>query len=119
MNDNEREYHAEVTAIITADTFEAVVDLGFNVSTRTLISVDGYDAPKPDSDTGASERIAGLAALCRASELLTMHDQPIKVIPRKRHCYGRWYCTVKLASGADYGDQMIAEGRVKQSAGVR
>ena len=109
MNDNENEYPAEVTHVITADTIEVIVDLGFNVSTHIVVSVDGYEEPG-----STKQRLHAIGATPQAHDLLL--GQPLTVIPRKRHCYGHWYCTVKLASGADFARTMIDEGHVKQSA---
>jgi micrococcal nuclease len=51
-------YNATITNIVDGDTVDAVVDLGFNVSTKIRFRLNGIDTPEINSKNEAIQAIA-------------------------------------------------------------
>jgi endonuclease YncB( thermonuclease family) len=106
-------YPAEIVAIHDGDTMTLNVDLGFDHiisgldldgKTRMACRVFGINAPELST-------VAGKAALAYAQTLIKVGDR-VTVVSHGWDKYGgRFDGAVTLASGASYGDAMIAAGQ--------
>lgn len=113
------EYNAIVTRVIDGGTFEATVDLGFNVFTKITFRLFGIDTPELHS-TNEVEREKAKAAKERAIQLADGKDVLIKTY--KPDKYGRWLAEFKVVNETTYigtvNTQLVAEGRAKAYFGV-
>ncbi|MBK6606100.1 MAG: thermonuclease family protein [Leptospiraceae bacterium] len=101
-------FKAKVIEVIDGDTFKGEVDLGFDVTITRHFRVFGIDTPeifKPKTD---SERVRGILAKDRASELLL--DKEVEVKLHGTEKYGRALVEVILPGNRDYTNLMIQEG---------
>ena len=101
-------FKAKVIEVIDGDTFRGEVDLGFDVTITRHFRVFGIDTPeifKPKTD---SERVRGVLAKDRASELLL--DKEVEVKLHGTEKYGRALVEVILPDKRDYTTLMIQEG---------
>ena len=72
-------FKARVIEVIDGDTFKGEVDLGFDVRITRHFRVFGIDTPEIFKPKTESERVKGILARDRASELLLFH------VPRLRN----------------------------------
>ncbi|MBL0263206.1 MAG: thermonuclease family protein [Leptospiraceae bacterium] len=101
-------FKAKVIEVIDGDTFKGEVDLGFDVTITRHFRVFGIDTPeifKPKTD---SERVRGILAKDRASDLLL--DKEVEVKLHGTEKYGRALVEVILPGNRDYTNLMIQEG---------
>ena len=101
-------FKAKVIEVIDGDTFRGEVDLGFDVTITRHFRVFGIDTPeifKPKTD---SERVRGILAKDRASDLLL--DKEVEVKLHGTEKYGRALVEVILPGNRDYTNLMIQEG---------
>ena len=101
-------YKAKVVEVIDGDTFRGEVDLGFDVRITRHFRVFGIDTPeifKPKTDM---ERVKGVLAKDRATELL--QDKIVDVKLHGTEKYGRSLVEVTLPDNSDYTNIMIQEG---------
>ena len=93
------EYNAEVTRIVDADTFDAVVDLGFFIKITLRFRVRNYDAPETWRPRNNAELEHGKRATEYAKTLL---NKPIRIKSFGIGIYGRFSADVTLFDGRDY-----------------
>lgn len=82
-------HSAKVTRVIDADTFECVVDLGFNVSIDIRVRIFGCDAWEvhgSDKELGIEAKDFITAMIGGSNVELTQH---------KQDSFGRWLCDVR------------------------
>jgi len=88
-------YRATITRIIDGDTFEANVDLGFNVSVQETFRLEDFDTPEPTwRSANAAELAHGILASQMAEDLLLNKSYVIRT--KKSGKYGRWIANVIL-----------------------
>lgn len=108
------EYKARITRVIDGDTFEATVDLGFNVWIDATFRVLNLDTPETHRPSCKAEKIHGERAKARAKELLEGKELVIRTFKGdETGKYGRYLASVALEDGRDYASVMEAEGLVK------
>lgn len=97
------QYRAQVTRVIDGDTFEAKVDLGFQVSIYVTVRLYGVDTPESKGLT----REAGLKAAARTRELI--EGKEVFLLSRAIDRYGRSVATVTVGKD-DLARVLLAEG---------
>jgi endonuclease YncB( thermonuclease family) len=106
-------YKTKVIEVTDGDTFKGEINLGFDIHITRTFRVFGIDTPeifRPDSD---SERIKGILAKDRATNLLL--DKVVEVKLHGTEKYGRSLVEVILPDNQDYTTLMKKEGFVKSS----
>jgi endonuclease YncB( thermonuclease family) len=71
MNNTAYIYKANVERVTDGDTFVAIVDLGFSVSTRIIFRVLDFDAPEISKPRNDGEKIHEMQAKAKAETLLS------------------------------------------------
>ncbi len=94
--------------VIDGDTFKGEVDLGFDVRITRHFRMFGIDTPEIFKPKTESERVKGILAKDRASELLLDKEVDVKLHGTEK--YGRALVEVILPDNRDYTNLMIQEG---------
>ena len=102
-----------VEHIVDGDTFDCIVDLGFNISHKIRVRMYGINTPESRT-RDLEEKKRGLAAKQRLSELLC--DPELVVKTTKKGKYGR-YLGVVYSSEHNINSQMIEEGHAVEYDG--
>ncbi len=104
-------YPATVLSIHDGDTMTLSIDLGFDVSFRTVARLYGINSPELATPEGKAAR-AFAETLVKPGDAVTVRS----------HGYdkfgGRTDCTVGLADGRDFGSAMVAAGFARPYFGV-
>jgi len=108
------EYNAHITRVIDGDTFEANIDLGFNVSFKATLRLKGVDTPETWRPSCDAERKHGEAAT-RFVETIIL-GQKVKIITHKAGAgiYGRYTAEVYIEDGRCLSDMLIEGGFEKE-----
>ena len=102
-------YRAVAKRVIDGDTFDALIDAGFNNYVYAVVRLDGIDAPEIRGGT-AEEKAVGRAAKTHLETLLPV-DTPIVLYTRPwPETFGRYAARVVLSGGGDVGAMMIGGG---------
>ena len=85
-------YNAKATRVIDGDTFEAEIDLGFNIKVSETFRLKGIDTPESYRPSCEAEKIHGK----RVTELVIdrILDKDIIINTYKTGKYGRYICDV-------------------------
>ena len=101
------EYKAVLVRLLDADTFDAKVDLGFNISVMYRFRVRDYDAPETWRPSNDKELEHGSRATEFAKKLL---EVPFTIKSYGIGIYGRYSADVTLLDGRDFVTIMKSEG---------
>jgi endonuclease YncB( thermonuclease family) len=98
MANNENKYHGQVLRVIDGDTFEILVDLGFGVSQKFQVRLDGIDTPEVNTSKGkmAREYVRNLIE----NKMVVIHDEG-------NEKYGRARASITLPDGQDLAEFLI------------
>lgn len=103
---------AYVTEIVDADTFDVEIELGFNITFKTRIRVEGFDAPETWRPDTKEELEHGKEATQRAKKLL--ENKKVTLITNQiTGYYGRYLADVYI-DNIDYSEIMINENYSKR-----
>lgn len=105
-------YKATVTSVYDGDTFNATVDLGFNISVNETFRIFGLNAP----EVRGTEKELGKISRDRLRERILNREITIKTYKDSKEKYGRylaeifigeesineWLIVEKLAERKDY-----------------
>jgi micrococcal nuclease len=97
-------YSTLITNVVDGDTFDSMVDLGFNVHIRVRFRLYGINCPEmhgPDRADGAAAKLATMNFVM---------GKTVKVQCLKFDKYGRSVARVTLPNGRDLTTVLIAEG---------
>lgn len=110
MKTKNNSYYAHVLNVIDGDTFECLVDLGFNVVQKFKVRLDGIDTPEKDTKKG-------VAAKAYVEDLINNKD----IILKDHGCekYGRALASVELLDGRDLTSLLIEQGIGKEYHGEK
>lgn len=101
-------YKASLIKVIDGDTFDAMVDLGFNVSLKVRVRLSGIDAPESRT-RDKEEKRRGLKAKERLRGLL--QEKPILIESKEWGKYGRCLGIIRLTEkGKPINDILVKEG---------
>lgn len=101
------EYKARITEIIDGDTFEASVDLGFQVYFRERFRLLNYAAP----EVTGTEKPLGILAKKKLEELLPIGFE-VTMKSKRMEKYGRWLADVT------WGDKTLTAYLIELGYGV-
>jgi micrococcal nuclease len=112
-------YNAEVKKIIDGDTFDILIDLGFDTFRKGRVRLYGVNTPESRTKN-IEEKQKGLAAKEFTDQWLAQANNKIKVetILDKNEKYGRILCKVWNSDGKCLNDDIISSGLAKEYYGV-
>lgn len=93
---------ATILRWLDADTAEMALDLGFAISYRAKVRIDGINAPEMSTREGADA-----LAWCKA---FLPPGLTVEVTSKKWDKYGRVLGSVKLPDGSDYAEALTKAG---------
>lgn len=103
MNKNSTRFApAVVVEVYDADSFHAVADLGWRISHKVMVRVEGINAPELNTPEGKAARDF-------ARQVLKPGDA-ITIESRRLDKYGRTQAVVTLENGRDYAGVVLAAG---------
>jgi len=106
-------YRGYVERVVDGDTVDAILDLGFGMTTKQRLRIDGFDAPETWRPKSESEKRHGEEAKGRAVELL-MDKELVFVTSKDKGIYGRYGASITLPNGTNFTQIMIQEGFQKK-----
>ncbi len=122
--DNRFFYSAEVKKVIDGDTFDCVIDLGFDVLIKSRVRLYGLNTPESRTKD-AAEKEMGLKAKAYTTDWLTRHKFVyIKTVLDKTEKYGRTLANVYSSPNIDdpttacLNTDMIQSGNAREYFGV-
>jgi micrococcal nuclease len=98
MAKNENHYNGQVTKVIDGDTFEVLIELGFNVTQKFHVRLDGIDTPEVSTNKGkiAREYVRNL-----------IENKAVIVKDEGSEKYGRARASITLMDGKDLAEFLI------------
>lgn len=102
------EYSANVVRVVDGDTVDVLVDLGFKISMKMRLRLQGIDAPEIFRGDEASREKGKLARTWLESQVLGM-DVLIVTNKDKTGKFGRYVAKIYLEE-RDICDEMVKEG---------
>jgi len=112
------EYNAYITRVIDGDTFEANIDLGFNVSFKAILRLKDIDTPETWRPSCDAERKHGEAATRFVESLIL--GQNVKIVTYKAGAgiYGRFTADIIIEDGRNLRNLLI-DGGFKKKINMR
>ena len=112
-------YNAEVVKVVDGDTFDIVIDLGFDVLKKGRVRLYGVNTPESRT-SNIEEKKMGLAAKEFTDQWLTAANHKVKIetIIDKNEKYGRVLAKVWNEAGECLNDAIIASGLAREYFGV-
>lgn len=112
-------YNAEVKKVVDGDTFDIIIDLGFDVLKKGRVRLYGVNTPESRT-SNVEEKKMGLAAKEFTDQWITAagHKVKIETIIDKNEKYGRVLARVWNESGACLNTDIVASGLAREYYGV-
>jgi micrococcal nuclease len=112
-------YNAEVKKVVDGDTFDIVIDLGFDTLKKGRVRLYGVNTPESRT-SNAEEKKMGLAAKEFTDQWLTKANHKVKIetIIDKNEKYGRVLARVWDESGNCLNEDIIKSGLAREYFGV-
>jgi micrococcal nuclease len=112
-------YNAEVKKVVDGDTFDIVIDLGFDTLKKGRVRLYGVNTPESRT-SNVEEKKMGLAAKEFTDQWLTKANHKVKIetIIDKNEKYGRVLAKVWNEAGNCLNDDIIASGLARAYFGV-
>jgi len=112
-------YNAEVKKVVDGDTFDIVIDLGFDTLKKGRVRLYGVNTPESRT-SNAEEKKMGLAAKEFTDQWLTKTNYKVKIetIIDKNEKYGRILARVWNESGQCLNNDIITSGLAREYFGV-
>lgn len=112
-------YNAEVKKVVDGDTFDIVIDLGFDTLKKGRVRLYGVNTPESRT-SNVEEKKMGLAAKEFTDQWLTKANHKVKIetIIDKNEKYGRVLAKVWDEAGNCLNDDIIASGLARAYFGV-
>ena len=104
------EYQAHILNVVDGDTFDAIIDLGFNVNTKQRFRMLGINAPETRTKD-LDEKQAGLLAKEELKQLI--EGKSVLLLSKGKDKYGRWLATVQY-NGLNINEQLLATGFARE-----
>ena len=101
-------YKAKIVRIVDGDTFDAEVDLGFNMTLKTRFRLADIDTPELRIE---EQHEAAVKAKRFLEEKLL--GGTYYLVSHKSDIFGRWLATVYLDDGSTINGLMLKEGLAK------
>jgi micrococcal nuclease len=112
-------YNAEVKKIVDGDTFDILIDLGFDTFRKGRVRLYGINTPESRT-SNLEEKKMGLAAKEFTDQWITAAGRKIKIetILDKNEKYGRILARVWNEAGACLNTDIVAAGLAREYFGV-
>jgi micrococcal nuclease len=112
-------YNAEVKKIVDGDTFDIVIDLGFDTLRKGRVRLYGVNTPESRT-TNLEEKKMGLAAKEFTDQWITAAGHKIKIetILDKNEKYGRILARVWNETGESLNEAIVKSGLAREYYGV-
>ena len=112
-------YNAEVKKVVDGDTFDIIIDLGFDTLKKGRVRLYGVNTPESRT-SNAEEKKMGLAAKEFTDQWLTKANHKVKIetIIDKNEKYGRVLARVWDESGSCLNEDIIKSGLAREYFGV-
>jgi micrococcal nuclease len=112
-------YNAEVKKIVDGDTFDVVIDLGFDTLRKGRVRLYGVNTPESRT-TNLEEKKMGLAAKEFTDQWITAAGHKIKIetILDKNEKYGRILARVWNETGESLNEAIVKSGLAREYYGV-
>ena len=112
-------YNAEVKKIVDGDTFDILIDLGFDTFRKGRVRLYGINTPESRT-TNLEEKKMGLAAKEFTDQWITTAGHKIKIetILDKNEKYGRILARVWNEAGACLNADIVTAGLAREYFGV-
>ena len=112
-------YNAEVKKVIDGDTFDILIDLGFDTFRKGRVRLYGVNTPESRTKN-VEEKQKGLAAKEFTDQWITAAGHKIKVetILDKNEKYGRILAKVWNEEGKCLNQDIVASGLAREYYGV-
>jgi endonuclease YncB( thermonuclease family) len=94
-------YRATVHRVIDGDTFETLVDLGFEVHRMVTVRVKDLRCPERFTTEGKAVTAAAFRLLGSAPQIVVKSY-------KDQQSFARWICDVWLADGRTYSEALAA-----------
>jgi endonuclease YncB( thermonuclease family) len=95
-------YRAKITRVIDADTMDAVIDVGFRMTTHQRLRLLGVQAPEMST-------VAGRAAKEWVEDFLAAHENHVTIMTHKTGSFGRWLAVI-LVPEQNLNDLLLERG---------
>lgn len=105
-------YRAKVVRVVDGDTYELLIDLGFNILLKRNCRLYGVNT----AEIHGEERPKGLQVKKFVIDLIEGKDITI-LSPAKDDKYGRVLAKIVLPDGTDLAETLLAEGMAKEYFG--
>ena len=100
-------YRARVVRVVDGDTYDVIVDLGFEIYHKIRVRLRNVDTPEVYGRNASEE---GRAASAYVKSLIEGKNVIITTHKKKATTFGRWEADVTLDDYVDLGNHLIAEG---------
>jgi micrococcal nuclease len=112
-------YNAEVKKIVDGDTFDILIDLGFDTFRKGRVRLYGINTPESRT-TNLEEKKMGLASKEFTDQWITAAGHKIKIetIIDKNEKYGRILARVWNEAGACLNADIVSAGLAREYFGV-
>jgi micrococcal nuclease len=112
-------YNAQVKKIIDGDTFDIVIDLGFDTLRKARVRLYGVNTPESRT-SNIEEKKMGLAAKEFTDQWLSSanHNVKIETIIDKNEKYGRVLARVWNEAGECLNEAIVKSGLAREYFGV-
>jgi len=104
-----REYPANVQRIVDADTFDLLVDLGFQTYSMQRVRLAGVDA----WEMRGEEKVKGKMATEFVKRRMPEDSWVVVSSDGKKGKYGRFIVDVQLSTGEQLGELLLKEGHAE------
>lgn len=102
------EYTARIESVVDGDTIDAVIDLGFKVSTRQRLRLARIDTPERGQDGYTEARVFVRDAVL---------EKLVKIRTEKVSKWGYYIAEITLPDGRNLSDALIEAGLAKPYGG--
>lgn len=119
VNFNPYQYKAEVKKIVDGDTFDILIDLGFDTYRYGRVRLYGVNTPESRT-TNLEEKKQGLAAKEFTSQWLKTAGNKVNIetILDKNEKYGRILARIYNSAGACLNTDIVTAGLAREYFGV-
>lgn len=112
-------YNAEIKKVIDGDTFDIVIDLGFDILRKARVRLYGVNTPESRTKN-LEEKKMGLAAKEFTDQWLTSTGNKVKIetILDKNEKYGRILAKVWDQTGKCLNTDIVTSGLAREYYGI-
>lgn len=106
-------YNAKIIRVLDGDTFEAEIDVGFNIIITDKLRLAEIDTPETWRPRNDAERAHGNEAKTFVEDLIL--NMYVVITTEKTGKYGRYIAYVRLPDGRDLTTLLVESGFEKRT----